>query len=82
MCFKSVQRIYTHTHICIFDLLRKKVHATVSPMNPCVVRVESDAKKIVNFRHFFPSLFAARLFVVSLTRALYTLLHSPPTGRE
>lgn len=62
MCFKSVQRIHTHAHTCIFDLLRKKSpRATVSPMNPCVVRVESGAKKIVNFRHFFSFTFSPRV---------------------
>jgi len=88
MCFKSVRRVHTHAHTCIFDLLRKKSRragATVSPINPCVVGVESGAKKIVNFRHFFFLHFSSLLVSSachSHSHIIHIHTHTPSADRE
>lgn len=74
ICALSLSNAYIHTHTHMyFRSIEKKVHATVSPMNPCVVRVVSDAKKIVNFRHFFSFTFrCSSLRCVTHTRIIHT----------
>lgn len=80
ICALSLSNAHTHMYFRSIEKKSPRDSVTDEPVcRPCRVGCQEN-RKFSTF--FFPLLFAARLFVVSLTRALYTLLHTPPTGRE